>query len=92
MSELARNMLIERRKRLVGSLLDYMERNVYQHLPAGARTDLRKKVIADVGSYHDVCLDLIKATVNDGSVINEQAVAAIEELNRNLGKANSHGR
>lgn len=84
MSELARNMLIERRKRLVGSLLDYVEKNVYPHLNQPQRQELRKKVIADVGSYHDVCLDLVKASVNDGTVINEEALAAIHELNQRL--------
>ena len=84
MSELARNMLIERRKRLVGSLLEYMEKHVYKHLPNDQRTELRKKVIADVGSYHDVCLDLVKASVNDGAVLNEEALAAIHQLNRKL--------
>ena len=84
MSELARNMLIERRKRLVGSLLEYMEKKVYHRLPANERTELRKKVIAEVGSYHDVCLDLVKASVNDGVLVNEEAIAAIHELNRNL--------
>ncbi len=86
MSELARNMMIERRKRLVGGLLDYMERNVYRHLTPDERTELRKKVIADVGSYHDVCLDLLKASVNDGTLINEEAITAINELNRRLAK------
>lgn len=89
MSELARSMLIERRKRLVGSLLDYVEKNIYRHLTPTERTELRKKVIADVGSYHDVCLDLIKASVNDGTVINEEALAAIHELNRHM--RNGHG-
>jgi hypothetical protein len=48
---------------------------------------LRDKVLTSTSAYHDVCLDLLKASVNDGSVVNEEAVRLMAELNSNLRRA-----
>lgn len=68
----AANFLTEQRKRMVGTLMRYLEDNVYDSLTAPQQQALRKKVLTTVAQYHDVCLDLIKASVNDGTVANEE--------------------
>lgn len=83
-NEFVRNLLIEQRKRLVSSLMEYSERNVYPRLNDAERKALRDKVLASVGVYHDTCLDILKASVNDGSIVNEVALDAIAELHRDV--------
>lgn len=80
MSEFVRNMLIEQRKRAVGGLMQYIEKNVYHRLHPSERDDLRAKVLESIGVYHDLCLDMLKASVSDGSVVNEEAIVAMAEL------------
>ena len=39
-------------------------------------------MLSSVGTYHDTCLDVLKASVNDGSeLVNELAVQALNDLN-----------
>lgn len=75
-----KNMLTESRKRVVGSLMSYMEQNVYPNLTPQEQTELRAKVLTSVGAYHDCCLDMLKASVNDGSISNEYLLEAIYDL------------
>ncbi len=75
-----RNLLIESRKRVVGSLMSYMEQNIYGSLTKPEQEELRTKVLNAVGAYHDTCLDMMKASVNDGSVSNELLLEAIYDL------------
>jgi hypothetical protein len=82
--EFVRNILTEQRKRMVGSLMQYLEREVYPKLSREQQKALREKVLNSTVSYHDVCLDVLKASVNDGSVINEEAVRLMAELNTRL--------
>lgn len=76
-----RNMLIEQRKRLVGTLMRYMENEIYPKLTEAERRELRKRVLTAVDSYHDVCLDMLKASVEDGSVLNDEAARLLARLN-----------
>lgn len=77
----AKNLLIESRKRLVGSLMSYLEAEIYPLLPSKVdRDDLRQKVLNSIGAYHDVCLDLLKSSINDGSVTNDLVLQAIYDL------------
>jgi hypothetical protein len=75
-----KNLLVESRKRVVGSLMSYMEQNVYSSLDKQQQEELRQKVLNAVGAYHDTCLDMLKASVNDGSVSNEFLLEAIYDL------------
>lgn len=83
-NDFVKNLVVEQRKRLVGSLMDYIERNVYQYLPPEERVALREKVLMAVGTYHDTILDIIKASVNDGSELNENALVMLRDLNRSI--------
>lgn len=84
MSTFVKNLLIEQRRRLVGSVMQHIESKVYPRLPQHEREALREKVITSVGAYHDVCLDLLKASVSDGTITNETALEAIGELHASV--------
>jgi hypothetical protein len=74
------NMLGESRKRLVGSLMGYLEKEVYPKLSQPERDDLRIKVLTSVGAYNDTCRDMIKASVDDGMITNEYILQAIYDI------------
>lgn len=78
--EFAKNLLNEQRRRMVGSLMAYIEHNVYPHLPAAERAELRTKVLSSVSAYHDVCLDMLKASVHDGTMLNDEALQLIHSM------------
>lgn len=79
-SDFARNLAIEQRKRLVGSLMDFIEKQVYPHLPSEKKKELRDKVLSSVGAYHDFVLDVFKASVNDGTMTNEVALELLRDI------------
>lgn len=82
--QFARNMLNEQRRRLIGNLMTYIEGNVYRHLSPDEQRELRKRVLTAVGAYHDVCVDMLKASIDDGTVINEDAVRLMAQLSRQM--------
>lgn len=82
--QFVRNVLNEQRRRLTGTLMQYLEQNVYQHLTDPQRKELRSRVIGAIGQYHDTCLDMLKASVVDGTLINEDAAAIMARLDSNV--------
>lgn len=83
-SDFVRNLLVEQRGRLIGSILGHVEREVYPKLDPEARSLLRQKVLTSVGVYHDTVLDILKASVNDGAVVNEEALRLLADLHRDV--------
>lgn len=81
-----KNLLTESRKRMVGSLMSYLEQNTYPHIEKKAQDELRQKVLNSVGAYHDACLDILKASVNDGVIHNELLLQAIYDLHAEVKK------
>lgn len=79
--QFVRNMLVEQRKRLVGTVMKYLETEVYPKLSPPEQQRLRKRVLTAVDAYHDVCLDMLKATVDDGSLHNDETVRLLARLN-----------
>ena len=79
-NEFVRNFAIEQRKRLVGSIMTHAERSLYPHLPPEVQREFRDKVMAAVGAYHDATLDMLKASISDGSVVNERALELLQEI------------
>jgi hypothetical protein len=82
--QFARNLLNEQRRRLVGNLMTYIESNVYRHLSEHEQRELRKRVLTAVGAYHDVCVDMLKASIDDGSIVNEDAVRLMARLSSQM--------
>lgn len=93
--QFVRNVLNEQRRRLTGNLMQQLESTVYPHLTDAQQRDLRRRVIGAIGQYHDTCLDMLKASVSDGSVVNEDAVELIARLDSNVTalrrELNGHG-
>lgn len=83
-NEFVRNLLTEQRKRLAAALLVYLEQNVYPKLSRPEQEALRSKVLAAVGAYHDTCLDIIKASVDDGSTAQNQLAIEVRALTGQL--------
>lgn len=82
--QFARNVLNEQRRRLIGNLMQYLESHVYEHLSDHEQRELRKRVLTAVGAYHDVCLDMLKASIDDGSVVNEEALKLMARLSQQM--------
>jgi hypothetical protein len=77
----AQKVAVEQRKRLVGSVMAMVERDVYPHLPADVRTAFRNKLLQSVGVYHDFVLDSLKAAIEDSdTTLNEAVIEALGEL------------
>lgn len=83
-TDFVRNLAIEQRKRLVGSLMEHLERHVYPSLSKDQQIAVRQKVLSSVGAYHDFLLDVLKASVSDGSVTNDVALELLAEINAKL--------
>lgn len=85
----ARNMAVEQRRRLVGAVMEHFEKKVAPAIPIGVRNQVaqqfRDKVMSAVGQYHDVVLDMLKSTIDDGSVVNEEALALLRDLGASVG-------
>ena len=83
-TDFVRNLLIEQRKRLVGSIMLHAEKNMYSSMSVTQQRAFREKVLASVGTYHDTCLDILKASVNDGSVVNGEALELIRDMHQRM--------
>ena len=79
-SEFVRRVLVERRKRAVGTILGWAERRIHDKLTSTERAELREQVIAAVGAYHDVALDMLAASIDDGGMVNQEALRMLEDL------------
>lgn len=87
--DFVRGLLNEQRKRLVGTLMQYCEENVYPMLNETQKRELRSKVIGAVGQYHDAALDMLKVSVNDGSEANEETLRLLRLMHAHM-QADSH--
>lgn len=89
--EFVRSLAVEQRRRLVGSLMEHLERHVYPSLTREQQQAVRTKVMASVGVYHDFILDVLKASISDGSVTNDVALEMLADINRKLDRQASRG-
>lgn len=81
MSVPVRDFLNNRRNRALGSILGYVERQVFPSLSLPEQRELRQVVLDALNSYHDSVLDLMKA--EDG-VRNDVVVEAIQRLEERI--------
>lgn len=90
--DFVRGLLNEQRKRLVGTLMQYLEENVYPIVDVGyepsqaaaMKREIRSKVLSSVGQYHDSSLDMLKVTVSDGMEGNEEVLRILHLIHANL--------
>lgn len=79
-SDFVRNLMLEQRKRLVGSLLSGIEQSDwYPELDNQERKQLRERVLSSVGSYHDVVLDVLKAATPD-AIVSDDAIRLLQAV------------
>lgn len=83
-SQFINNLMAAQRKRAIGTLMGYIEREVYPGLQAAQQRELRERVLAAIGAYHETTLDILKSAVDDGSEVNDQALAALSRMDANL--------
>lgn len=79
----ARRLLVERRKRLVGSIMQFAERELYPGMSLKQQQQFRDKVMEAVGGYHDLMIDLVRSLAGDG-IVNEDALRLIQEIHDRL--------
>ena len=79
-SEFVRNLMIEQRKRVVGSIMSHAEKNIFPSLSVPQQRAFRDKVLSSIGAYHDTCLDVLKASVDDGFVVNTEAIDLLRNI------------
>jgi hypothetical protein len=79
-----RNMLSRQRRRALAIILNYSERAFYERLTIDEQAHFRSVVLSAVSSYHDACLDMLESSVNDGMLLNEEAVRVVAQFNENL--------
>lgn len=83
----ARNLLAARGRRTVATLLTYLEDNVWQYVPEHVQREARGRVLATVGEFQDLAMDMITA---DTGTINEFWVEQLDGLHEAI-KAMSNG-
>lgn len=82
--EFVKAMAIQNRQRMVATVMNCIEKEIAPRLPANERSQLisrfRTRVMQAVGAYHDVTLDMLKASIADGSMTNEVALSLLQQI------------
>lgn len=82
--DFVKSMAIQNRQRMVATVMNWFDKEIAPQLPANVRSQLsskfRSKVMQAVGAYHDVTLDMLKASIDDGSIINESALSLLQQI------------
>lgn len=78
MSVPVRDFLKHRRDRALGSIMGYLERELFDRLTPAQREAVRRVVVDALNSYHDSVLDLVKS--EDGSNIRNEEVLRLFEI------------
>jgi len=78
-----RALASEQRRRAVGTILGYAETHIYPRLAEPERKAFREKVLGAIDTYHDLTLDMLKASANDSIIVNERALELLEAIHTN---------
>lgn len=77
---MASRLLAEQRKRLVASILGSAEQSPWwKNLSVEEQRAFRDKVLLGIGSFYDLCRDVIKVS-NDDTLRNEHALTLIQQV------------
>lgn len=77
-----KDFLVNRRNRVLGSILGHAEREIFPKLKDAAVEDAFRTLVRDaINSYHDSVLDLVKA--EDG-IRNDVVIERLEQLDRHV--------
>lgn len=78
------SLLAQHRSRLVGSIMQHAEREIYPSLTPAQRQAFRTKVLGSVGVFYDFTLDTVRAmntqAATEGVQLNEVAMRMLGEI------------
>lgn len=74
-------LLVERRKRLVASILGHAEREFFAQLSVQQQQDFRRKTLGAVDEFADLMRDVLKITSED-VVVNGHALELLEKIHQ----------
>jgi len=77
-------MLNRQRRRALAIIMSHAERTFYDRLSVDEQTEFRKVVLSGISTYHSACIDMVESSVNDGMMINEEAVRVVATFNENV--------
>lgn len=81
MQTFVRGVLTRQRKRAIAIIMRHAETSFYASLTPEQQNEFRSTVLSAIGSYHDACIDMVEASVNDGTMLNEEAVRVLAQFN-----------
>lgn len=88
MSGIVERLLQEQRGRLVASIMQHAEREIYPKLTVQQQVAFRRKVLESVGVFYDFCRDALRASSavseSEGVAINEEAMRLLGEIHRQV--------
>lgn len=72
-------LIVERRKRLVATILGHAERELYPHLTQQQQREFRTKTLTAIDEFADLMRDVLKITGED-VVVNGHALELLEKI------------
>jgi hypothetical protein len=75
-------LLVQRRKRLVASILGHAEREFFAKLNASEREEFRDKTLDSIDEFCDLVRDLLKISTETFAV-NDEALDLLRQIHRN---------
>lgn len=75
-------LVVERRKRLVASVLGFAEREFFDQLTPDQRAEFRDKVLHSADEFTDLMRDILKV-VGEDIVVNDHVVTVLEQIHAN---------
>jgi hypothetical protein len=77
----AKNLLRTRGRRCVATILTHLEDNVWKHVPEDVQRQARSRILATVGEFQDLAMDMVVA---DTGAINEFWVQELEKIHKEI--------
>lgn len=81
-----RKLLVVQRRRLVGTILGYGERELYPHLSKDQQQGFRNKVLGAVESYHDLVMDIVGVSEDDTVLVNAEAMELLRDIREQVSR------
>ena len=80
-NDFAKNLVANRSRRTVATILTWLENNVYEYLPEDVQVNTRSIVLSNVNDLSDLAMDIVKS---DTGQINEYWVAELKDLKERI--------
>ena len=76
-------LLVQRRKRLVASIMGHAEREFFDRLTPAQREDFRDKTLDSIDEFYDLVRDLLKIS-SDQFVVNDEALGLLRQIHQGV--------